>query len=105
MSGPMDLTSTVMYWKPKLLRLTHVGLADIDGGRETPCYVRPDEITMIRRMHVADPSVAADKRTDIIGTVVWLHGSAYVHVTESVEQVALMRDKALGHEPERPKAV
>lgn len=103
-NGHGDMTVTQMQWQPPLLRLTHIGLADIDQGRDTICYVNPREITMLRRMDVKDPSSAYASsdatQPKIVATVVYLYGGTLVHVRESCDEVALARDRAFGIEPQ-----
>lgn len=105
MSGQqLDVTS--MMWQPALLRLTMIGNPDVEGGKPTPCFLTPQSITMIRRAIAAFPrrDDPAQRHPDAPCTEVFFcHGA--VHVLESAEEVAMLRDRALGHEPPKPKRI
>lgn len=95
-----------MMWQPALLRLTQIGNPDVEGGAPTPCYLTPQSITRISKA-VAAFQMREDstkRHPDVACTeVFYCHGA--LHVLESPEEVAMMRDRALGHEPPKPKSV
>ena len=104
MSERMDVTN--MMWQPELLKLTQIGNPDWFDGEPTACYVTPQSITRISRSVAAFPmrEDPTKRHADIQCTeVFYCHGT--LHVTESPEEVARLRDKALGHELPKPKAV
>lgn len=96
---------TQMLWKPPLIRLTYIAHPTVDGGLPTPCFIDPQQISVIRR---TDTNVRdATDETTIYGpsTLVMISSSLYVHVMESPDTVAMLRDKALGLEQkEEPHA-
>lgn len=108
MSAGVDMTGSItqMHWKPRLLRLTQIGNPDVDDGHPTSCYIDAQAITRISRV-VAAFSMRADpqkRHPDVLCTeVFYCHGA--VHVLETPEQIALMRDRALGHESGKPKSL
>ena len=106
----VDGSQVVSYYKPPLMRLTLIGAADVEGGEPTPAFVDPLAISSIRRTKAAYS--VADSRTG--GGKVEYHPSAEctevncchftLLVVESPGQVAMLRDRALGHELPKPKA-
>ena len=96
-----DVTVNQMQWQPALLKLTYTPHPDVDDGEPTPCYVCPQWITGISRQamkfgKVDAPSESYPAKTC---TAVVISSSIIYYVIETPEQVALMRDRALGHEP------
>lgn len=104
----MDMSGNItqMLWKPKLIRLTQIGNPDVDEGKPTPCFLDPATVTSIVAC-VAAFATRQDqtkRHPDVYCTAVfYCHGT--LHVLETPEQVAVLRDRALGHEPEKLKAV
>lgn len=88
-----------------LIRLTQIGNPDHDGGKPTPIYIDPSCISYIRRTSGAfvrgeskgRPDFDLHKRTDC--TAVNLHGSNEMLVEETPEVIAMLRDRAYGHNP------
>ena len=91
------INTTQMLWKPQLLRLTQVPHPKLDGEVPTACFIDPSMILMIRRTLVTFPE--KPERFDVCTLVITGVGSSYLHVMESPEQVATMRDRALGFAP------
>lgn len=100
MSHGHDVTVNQMQWQPALLKLTYVGHPEVDGGEPTPCYICPQWITSINRQRMKFSSIADKDKTYEIDSCTAVVISAYqiLYVTETPEQVALLRDRALGHE-------
>lgn len=103
-SQQMDVTN--MMWRSALLRLTQIGNPDVNGGQPTVCYLDPQAITRISVV-VAAFSLRANpekRHPDVPCTeIFYCHGT--LHVLESPEEVARMRDRALGHEPPKLKSM
>lgn len=109
MNGGHDFTAVQMYWQPALIKLTQLPNPEHDGGKPTPCYVAAQQITLIsrgltsfsktRNGHVTDPALReyfpAQEATFVV-----INSSVALQVLETPEQVALLRDRALGHKPE-----
>ena len=93
----MDLTATQMMWQPPMIKLTQVGWPGVDDGKETPLFVNPAAISRINRVLSWQNNSDGSKSPEKAATEI--HCCHYVcHVIESPETVAIMRDKALGHE-------
>ena len=90
-------TMTQMMWRPSLIRLTQIGIPFIADGETTICYVDPTAIQKISTERVAlkDPNSGQEFVT-MATFVNCCHFSC--SVTESCEVVAMLRDRALGHE-------
>jgi hypothetical protein len=99
----MDVTN--MLWQPALLRLT-CQHPEVNGGKQMAAYIAPQAITVVRRVAVVfgSPEDPNRKYPAIDCTeVFYCHG--VLHVLETPEEVARLRDLALGHERPKPKAV
>ena len=97
MTQEISGTMTQMAWRPKLLKLTQIGNPDWGDGKPTICFLDPSSITRISSVVAAFPKREnpAEKWPDVFCTEVFFcHGS--LHVIETPEQVALMRDLAFG---------
>ena len=104
MSESVDVTN--MMWRPALLQLTQIGNPDWDNGTPTVCFIDPSAITKLSRVVASFPTRAdpTKKHPDVSCTeVFYCHGA--LHVIESPEEIAMMRDKIFGHAPQKPKAV
>lgn len=99
----MDVTS--MQWRPPLIRLTQIGNPDIDDGQPTPVFVDPNSISKISRTLGAFSRAGSATEVHERVSCTEVH-CCHFHllVTESPETVAMLRDKALGHE-QKPKPV
>ena len=87
---------TQMLWQPKLLKLTFVAHPSINNGKASPCYVAAQHIILIKLTNTKlddDPSVSFNS------TLIVTDCREFLHVVESPDVVAMMRDRALGHEP------
>ena len=97
MASQMDLTATQMVWQPPMIKLTQVGWPEVDDGKETPLFVNPAAISRINR--VLSWLTLPDGAKSEPRSATEVHCCHYVcHVIELPETVAIMRDKALGHE-------
>ena len=99
MTNDMSGNFTQMMWKPKLIRLTQIGNPDAYGGRPMPAYLDPATIMSITATVGAFPTLAdpAAKHPLVECTLIfYCHG--HLHVLESPEKIAMLRDAALGHE-------
>ena len=97
MSSQMDLTATQMVWQPPMIKLTQHGWDGLDDGKETILFVNPAVISRINR--VLSWQNNPDGTKTEAKAVTEVHCCHYVcHVIEAPEIVAMMRDKALGHE-------
>lgn len=89
MSGPVDVTN--MLWRPAMVRLTLVQNPSVDDGKETACYVDPSAIGGVWR-------AALECKDGTLVSCTRVHCCHYeVVVTEMPEQVAMLRDRALGY--------
>lgn len=113
MSHDHDMTVSQMHWQPALIRLTQIANPDCDEGKATPCFVNPQHITQISRgvtsftktiNGVVPPEGMREYHPAQACTFVVISAGLGLQVVESPEQVALMRDRALGHEV-KPKKV
>lgn len=94
-----DVNVTNMVWQPEMIALTQAPDPDIDNGETTQIFVNPQMIVAIYRLVVErwnkDKTATPEFR---VGTFVVLQVGGHVTVTESPGRVALLRDRALGHE-------
>lgn len=111
MSHEHDMNVTQMYWQPPLLRLTYVGHPEVDDGGPTVCFVAPQLISGIVRQTLSFGKVAGhtppepqEQHPIITVTGVALTTGQVYYITESPDEVATLRDRALGHEPPKPSA-
>lgn len=114
MSKDHDFTAVQMHWQPPLIKLTQLPNPDHDNGEPTSCYISPQQIILISRGVTSfskknqDGSVPFEKREFYPAqesTFVVIGHSLSLQVLETPEMVAMLRDKALGHQPPAPKAV
>lgn len=112
-----DMNVRSMVWRPALVRLTQIPHPEIDGGTAMPCFIDPTAVILIARSRaqqwkhyaVGEQRVAGDTREAVNvvdGTCIQLSGGAgVIFVQETPEEVATAINRAIGHEPEKPKAV
>lgn len=86
MSNDVNVQNTL--WRPAFLRLTAVGMPPLG---ERTCFIEADRILYVRR-------VALNGDAALEATEIHLGGALAMYVTEQPETVAMMRDRALGHE-------
>src|SRR3990167_5438656 len=100
---PTDMNVQQMMWRPAFIRLTQVGMPHVDEGKPHPLYLDPQAISMIFRntMQLNNPD-GTKQQFQVCTIIQCCHFQ--VCVEESVEVVAMLRDKALGHES-KPKSV
>ena len=101
MSNEQLVTATQMVWRPKLIKLTMIGNPDWNKGEPSPCYLDPGVITSISKVVASFPirEDPSKKHPDVECTAVFFcHGT--FHVLESPEEVAMLREKAYGQEPQ-----
>ena len=106
MSSQMDLTATQMVWRPKLIRLTMIGNPDYRNGEPSACYIDPGVITAIFQVPAAfqKRNKPEERHPDVECTAVfYCHGT--IHVLESPDEIARLREAAYGNEPTKFKAV
>lgn len=99
------MNAEMMMWRPKLIRLTQIANPDHDGGQTTPCYAHPECIETIQRHRAAfgKSGLSGEFHEYQDVTIVAMHGAKTLFVTESPDEVARLRDQALGHtEAARP---
>lgn len=105
-----SVDTQVTHWRPPLLKLTLLPNPDVEDGEAQACFVAPELIQSIavRVMSWATAATYGQRErayhparpcTEVVC------GSLMLLVTESPETVAMLRDRALGHEPLAPKAV
>ena len=111
-----DMNVRQMVWRPALVRLTQSAHPDVDGGKGGPCFIDPAAVLCILRSHAThwekpQPGHIHGK-SELVArliedtTCVQLSGGAgAIFVQETPEQVAAAVNRAIGHEPEKPKAV
>jgi len=87
---------TQMLWQPRLLRLTYVAHPLLNGGKASTCFVAPQHIILIR---LTNTKLDDDPNASFDSTLVVTDCKEFLHVTEAPDIVAMMRDRALGHEP------
>ena len=116
MSHDHDVNVRNMVWRPALVRLTQIPHPEVDGGKSSPCFIDPTTVVCIlrhRATHWNQPQEGhIHGKTDMTfrcgtdSTCVQLSGGGgSIFVEESPEQVAAAVNRAIGHEPEKPKAV
>ena len=93
-----------------MIRLTLIGNPEVDGGGPTTCFVEASAISSIRRTVGGYAKSQSYGKTPLefheLVACTELHCCHYtLFVTESPEDVALLRDKAMGISPPKPKAV
>jgi len=98
----MDVNTSLMTWKPRLIRLSAIAVPGLCEAHDV--YVDPQAISYVGR---ATPVHTAADGTKTPGSECTLvHCCHYtLWVTDSPAQVAMLRERALGHETEQPKAV
>ena len=102
----MDVSATQMVWRPKFIKLTQIGNPDFRNGEQTPCYIDPGVITAIFMVPAAftKRNKPEERHPDVDCTAVfYCHGT--LHVLESPDEVARLREAAYGDEPAKLKAV
>lgn len=114
MAHDHDFTAVQMYWKPPLVRLSQIPDVYLGDGTTT-CFVDAQQIVMINRQvrYQSEPPLDGKPhsgeglkwRPGVPCTVVSLSVGVVLNVEETPEEVAMLRDKSLGHEPPKPKAV
>jgi len=83
-----DISVSQMQWKPKLLKLT--GIHAID---QPEVYMDPAHVHLIQRTNAkVDGSDSL-----VLCTLIYWCGNRYIHVKESVEEVARLCDEAFGY--------
>lgn len=101
--NPPEMNVQQMLWKPALIKLTQAPYPDVDGNEPTACYVDPSAIVAVSRLMMKPKGHdGTDGEPRCVTFVNICHGHYYV--TETPEQVAMARDRALGHES-KPRAV
>ena len=100
---PMNVTN--MMWRPPLLKLTSYSIPEINNGEPTSVFLEPSGITTIRRVLTSrkKPGVEESYPDIEVTEVFFCHGS--ILCMETPEQVAMLRDRAFGHEPPVLKSV
>ena len=100
---PEDFNVTQMQWRPELLKLTQVGRPEVNNGEPVALYVDPTAIQKITIEEVYFNLPDGSKGPAVVCTSVFC---CHFHcaVLESPEQVALMRDRALGYKPKLTSA-
>lgn len=101
-----DANITQMFWQPPLISLTAVAHPEVDDGKEGRCFLRADLIVAVQTAVTANKKFNTEEfypRTSC--THILIQGGWTLSVTESPATVAMLRDKALGHEPPKPSAV
>lgn len=107
MSTPAEFNTQVMQWQPKLIQLTQLANPDWWDGKPTVAFVDPRLICSIvcTKGGYAKKGLPADAplgyHTEVDCTMVRICGSSEIAVLESPEEVARLRDLALGHEPKK----
>jgi len=101
MSQDLQVSNSIWQAQPPLLRLTTIAHGDVDGGVPTPCYIAPQWITSIERKVVSFSKFGTEGEhwPSQCCTYVAVSPSMGYWVVEAPEVVAMMRDRALGHEP------
>jgi hypothetical protein len=88
----VDVTN--MTWRPALVALTLMPNPNVDNGVATRAFVDPSAISAVWRAQVkVENEAQVDQQTYTIVHCCHYH----VVVVETPEQVALLRDRALGH--------
>lgn len=108
----IDQNVTAMQWRAPLLRLTCIPNPDVAGGLPTSTYVAPEQISQIRRVKsgyaVAESLLLRPEERRFHAQVECTEVNCchfILLVTESPDEIAMLRDKAFGFEPERLKAI
>lgn len=93
------MSVTNMMWQPQLVRLTFIPHPKLSGGKSTSCFIDPRHICVIKRTETTIESLGQEQTQYGEATLVMINDRLYLHVEESPETVAMLRDKALGHAP------
>lgn len=93
------ITATQMVWQPPLVKLTAAPHQDIDGGKPQSCYVNPQLIAVIQRMAIQHHKFKEGnkKKWPPVNVTAVQTGALIMYVKETPDQVAKLRDEALGH--------
>lgn len=105
MSGPMDINSQVMQWRPRLIKLTMIANPEWNNGAPMPCYVDPQEIKQIVAVACSFSITGAPTGSfypRVNCTEVRCFNLPNLPVLETVEEVARLRDEALGYKSVDP---
>ena len=105
--SPID--QNVLVMRSRLMRVTHIPNPGVDDGVETPAFINPEHIILIMRGtarfgNTEDPE-SFKACPPQAGTLVMLSPTGHIYVSESPEEVAHLRDRALGHVPDKPRAL
>lgn len=101
--GPQEMSVSSMQWQPALIKLTTLD-PNVPPGEAGSCFIAPQLIIGIARATVQfnNTQNPEEKRPFSYGTYVSISPHMGYWVTESTEVVAMLRDRALGHEPPKP---
>lgn len=93
--NPQSMDVTNMVWRPALIALTLMPRPEVDDGKPTQCFVDPNGISAVWRTNVKH-----DAEPDAPGPTYTIVHCCHFHlmVVETPAEIALLRDRALGHE-------
>lgn len=98
-----DITGnmTQMMWRPKLIRVTQIGVPWVNGGKDTALFLNPEDIVAVGAARLKLEAFEREPERFVECTFVSTRHTSY-NVTESPEKIASLRDASLGFEPEKP---
>jgi hypothetical protein len=88
-NGSID--QSIATWRARLIRLTQVPSRDINGGEPVSIYIDPGCIIGIARINAPVDGAQTMNMTEVYC------GGIRTIVTESTDEVARLRDEALGY--------
>jgi len=106
MTTTISTDASVMHWRSPLVRMTLIPQVGILAEGSTICWVDPAAIISVRRAMIRYrplPDVSEPPPPPRPGTWVTLCGGVDLHVEESPDEVANLRNRAFGHELSKPR--
>ncbi len=93
------IDSEFMLRSARMIRLTQCGVAGVDNGNSTTCFVKPEHINYVCRASVRMAANEKELETvmPISATYIGLVPSGHLYVMESPEMIATLRESALGN--------
>lgn len=92
----IDVTN--MMWQPEMIRLTQIGNPEIDNGKSQPMYIDPSTIKCVRSTMGAFRKAGTDQWHESVPCTEVNCCHFVAMVVESPEQVAMLRNAALGYQ-------
>lgn len=91
-----DMNVRQMAWQPELIEVTQMPTPDVNDGQPSKAFIDPSRIFQINRIKAKWADGPEMEVTQINFT------GGYIHCMETVEQIANMRNAALGYKKKAP---